>query len=70
MNSANPTAQTSVVEPWYRGGSAGGLGALLSLAVTVLNEHTNDAGLCVACGCAWPCEPAVLAEHNLDVAAS
>jgi hypothetical protein len=42
--------------------------ALSSLAVTVLNEHANDADLCAVCGCAWPCERAVLAEHNLAAA--
>ena len=41
------------------------LGALSSLAVAVLNEHTNQAGLCAVCGSAWPCEQASLAEHNL-----
>lgn len=41
------------------------LEALISLATRVLNEHTNQAGLCALCGCAWPCESAVLAEHNL-----
>ena len=41
------------------------LEALSPLAVTVLNEHTNDADLCAVCGSAWPCEQAVLAEHNV-----
>lgn len=31
------------------------LGALSSLAVAVLNEHTNHADLRATCGCAWPC---------------
>lgn len=44
------------------------LEALSSLAARVLNEHTNRADLCAACGCAWPCERAVLAEHNLAAA--
>ncbi|NUL28426.1 hypothetical protein HRW09_02340 [Streptomyces lunaelactis] len=39
--------------------------ALHQLATVVLNEHTNDHGLCAVCGCAFPCERAVLAEHNL-----
>lgn len=39
--------------------------ALLRLASQVINEHTNDHGLCAVCGCAFPCERAVLAEHNL-----
>lgn len=40
--------------------------ALTSLATRTLNTHINDADLCAVCGCAWPCERAVLAEHNLD----
>lgn len=39
--------------------------ALHQLATAVLNEHTNDHDLCAVCGCAFPCERAVLAEHNL-----
>jgi len=39
--------------------------ALTRLATEVLNEHTNDHGLYAVCGCAFPCERAVLAEHNL-----
>lgn len=39
--------------------------ALHQLATFVLNEHTDDRGLCAVCGCAFPCERAVLAEHNL-----
>lgn len=39
--------------------------ALHQLATHVLNEHANDHGLCAVCGCAFPCERAVLAEHNL-----
>jgi hypothetical protein len=41
--------------------------ALHQLATLVLNEHTNDNGLCAVCGCAFPCERAVLAEHNLTL---
>ena len=37
---------------------------LAQLATTVLNEHVNHEGLCAVCGCAFPCEAAVLAEHN------
>ncbi|MDQ3762559.1 MAG: hypothetical protein M3460_13080 [Actinomycetota bacterium] len=44
------------------------LEALISLAAGALNTHTNDADLCAVCGCAWPCERAVLAEHNLSAA--
>lgn len=39
--------------------------ALHQLATVVLNEHRSDDGLCAVCGCAFPCERAVLAEHNL-----
>ena len=42
--------------------------AMIALATQALNDHTNDAGLCAVCGCAWPCERAVLAEHNLAAA--
>ncbi|MGH3874680.1 MAG: hypothetical protein ACRDSR_24795 [Pseudonocardiaceae bacterium] len=42
-----------------------GLEALSSLAVRVLNEHTNQAGRRAACRSAWPREQASLAEHNL-----
>jgi hypothetical protein len=41
------------------------LEVLSSLAVRVLNEHTNQAGRCAVCRSAWPCEQASLAEHNL-----
>jgi hypothetical protein len=51
-------------------GLPAGLEALSSLAVRVLNQHTNHnhADLCAVCGCAWPCERAVLADHNLAAA--
>jgi hypothetical protein len=44
------------------------LGALSSLAMRVLNAHTNQAGRCAACGSGRPCEQASLAEHNLAAA--
>ena len=37
---------------------------LAQLAVRVLGEHVNDRDLCAVCGVAFPCESAVLAEHN------
>jgi hypothetical protein len=37
---------------------------LAQLAVAILNRHVNDNGLCGVCGCDFPCESAVLAEHN------
>ena len=46
-----------------------GLEALSSLAVRVLEAHTNTAGLCAMCGCAWPCELALRADHTYDLAA-
>lgn len=44
------------------------LEAMIALATQALNDHIDDAGLCAVCGSAWPCERAVLAEHNLAVA--
>lgn len=38
---------------------------ILSLATRVLNEHTNELGLCAVCGSAWPCQSVILADHNL-----
>lgn len=38
---------------------------LISTATSVMNRHVNDQGLCAICGSAWPCERAVVAEHNL-----
>jgi hypothetical protein len=38
---------------------------LMALATKVLSEHTNNHGRCAACGGVFPCERAVLAEHNL-----
>jgi len=41
------------------------LEALRALASRVINQHVDDRGLCAVCGSAFPCERAVLAEHNL-----
>jgi hypothetical protein len=49
-------------------GLPAGVEALSSLAVTVLNAHTNAVGLCAVCGCTWPCELVLRAEHNYDLA--
>jgi len=39
---------------------------LAQLATAVLNEHVNDNGWCAVCAAvAFPCEAAVLAEHNV-----
>jgi hypothetical protein len=36
------------------------------LATAVLNKHVNDCGWCAACrGVPFPCDLAVLAEHNI-----
>jgi len=41
------------------------LALLARLAAVVLNEHINEDGLCAACpGVVFPCELAVVAEHN------
>jgi len=38
---------------------------LARLATVVLNKHNNDRGLCAVCRCNFPCESAILAEHNV-----
>ena len=38
---------------------------LAQLTTVVLNEHVDHDGLCAVCGCAFPCESAVLTEHNV-----
>jgi len=43
------------------------LDALRALAAHVIDEHVNDHGVCAACGAAFPCGQACLAEHNLAV---
>lgn len=40
----------------------------LSFAVTVLNEHINDTGLCAVCERVWLCERVVLVDHNVAAA--
>ena len=54
-----------MVETITDAGTSAEVDALHQLATVVLNEHTNDHGLCAVCGSAFPCERAVLAEHNL-----
>jgi hypothetical protein len=51
--------------PLAGSGLPAGLEALSSLAVTVLNEHTNDAGWCAVCESAWPCDLVMLTDHSL-----
>ena len=38
---------------------------LLRHAAEVLHQHRSDHGRCAECGCTFPCDLAVLAEHNL-----
>jgi hypothetical protein len=39
---------------------------LIRAAASVMDEHVTDQhGRCASCGSAWPCEPAIVAEHNL-----
>ncbi|MGQ0778225.1 MAG: hypothetical protein ACT4NY_28095 [Pseudonocardiales bacterium] len=54
------------VPPLTDGNLSAELDVLSSLTVTLLNEHTNQAGLWgTVCGSAWPCESAVLADPNV-----
>jgi hypothetical protein len=41
------------------------LAQLCRTAASILDSHVDDHGLCAVCESAWPCERAVLAEHNL-----
>ena len=43
------------------------LAALLATATHEINQHTNDHGRCAGCGSVFPCDRALLAEHNLAV---
>ena len=40
---------------------------LRTVAVGVLNSHASDHGRCAVCAAEWPCDRAVLAEHNLAI---
>jgi hypothetical protein len=42
------------------------LAHLLATAQRELDGHVNDHGCCTRCGCAWPCERAVLADLALS----
>jgi 8-oxo-dGTP pyrophosphatase MutT (NUDIX family) len=44
------------------------LRSLASRAARTIGEHTNRDGRCLACGASWPCEKAILASHNLELA--
>jgi hypothetical protein len=38
---------------------------LYAIAAREITLHAFEHGVCAHCGCAWPCDVAVLAEHNL-----
>jgi hypothetical protein len=42
------------------------LAHLLTTAQRELDEHVNEQGRCAICGCAWPCQRAVLADLALS----
>ena len=42
-----------------------GLLQLLGTAQRVIDQHLNQDGRCAACGSAWPCQRAELAEFAL-----
>jgi 8-oxo-dGTP pyrophosphatase MutT (NUDIX family) len=44
-----------------------GLRSLASRAARTIREHTSRGGQCDICGISWPCEQAILADHNLDL---
>jgi hypothetical protein len=38
---------------------------LIRTAASVMDEQVHDRrGRCATCDSAWPCEPAIVAEHN------
>jgi hypothetical protein len=43
------------------------LDALRALAARVIDDHVNCRGTCRACGGAFPCPSACVAEHNLQL---
>jgi hypothetical protein len=67
-----PQPTTGTVEPaTATAGCSTASDRLHDVAAAVLNEHTNDNGCCVACaGVAFPCDLAVLAEHNVALLSS
>lgn len=54
---SRPTADTTAVPDI--------LLAVYSLAARELTLHRSQHGVCAHCGLRWPCDVAVLAEHNL-----
>lgn len=56
-----------MVEEIVASGPSPEIDLLHHLASMILSKHTNGGGLCIACGCLFPCEQAVLAEHNLSL---
>ena len=59
----DPTDQADPTDP------AELMDGLRALATRVINEHLDAHGLCAVCSSAFPCERAVLAEHNLEATA-
>ncbi len=41
------------------------LNQLHALAIKMINKHIDNDGACADCNSKWPCNHAVLAEHNL-----
>lgn len=37
-------------------------------ASAVIDQHVDRDGRCAVCGCTFPCDLAVVAEHNVAVA--
>lgn len=62
MASPNVTETRAAVDPLPPT-----LQLMARLATSVLVAHIAEAGVCVVCGAAWPCERVVLAAHNLAV---
>jgi hypothetical protein len=56
------TASSEYLSP---DGMAADLEHLAQVAATVLDSHVNELGRCAACGHTFPCELAMLAEHNM-----
>ena len=57
MSPASPELGTEVTEVVVQEG--------ITTAITVINQHTNDNGLCAVCASAFPCEQAHRADGFL-----
>jgi hypothetical protein len=62
-----PTTQTTATPSTEGVGDISGadLQRLLATAIRKITSHVNNGGLCAVCGGAFPCQQAVVAEHNL-----